>query len=106
MKRITQSEAMQAVSSGATLYSRLLQEPSGDVGFYRPRPTDPQEPHARDEIYVVASGTGTLVCAGQRTAFEAGDVLFVPRGVEHRFENFDDDFATWVILLGPSSALQ
>lgn len=106
MKNVTRSEAMKTVTSGATIYARLLQEPSGDVGFYRPRDTDPQEPHARDEIYVIASGTGTLVCAGRRTAFEAGDVLFVPRGVEHRFEDFDDEFATWVILLGPSSALQ
>ena len=97
---------MKAVTSGATLYVRFLQEPSGDVGFYRPRPTDPQEPHVRDEIYVVASGTGTLVCANKRTTFEAGDVLFVPRGVEHRFEDFDEDFATWVILLGPSTAMQ
>lgn len=106
MKHITRSEAMKAVSSGATIYARLLQESSGDIGIYRPRPTDPQEPHTRDEIYIVASGTGTFVCAGQRTAFEPGDVLFVPRGVEHRFENFDDDFATWVIFLGPSAAPQ
>lgn len=106
MKNITRSEAMKAVTSGATLYARFLQEPSGDVGFYRPRPTDPQEPHARDEIYVVASGTGTFVCAEQRTTFEAGDLLFVPRGVVHRFEDFDDDFAAWVIFLGPSRAVQ
>lgn len=106
MKAITLSEAMQSVSSGATLYARLIQEPSGDVGFYRPRPTDPQEPHERDEIYVVASGTGTLMCAGQSATLRTGDVIFVPRGAEHRFVNFDDDFATWVILLGPSVALQ
>jgi mannose-6-phosphate isomerase-like protein (cupin superfamily) len=28
------------------------------------------------------------------------DVLFVPAGVEHRFENFTDDFTTWVIFYG------
>jgi len=28
-------------------------------------------------------------------------MLFVPAGVEHRFENFSDDFATWVIFYGP-----
>lgn len=106
MKNITRSEAMKAVTSGATIYTRLLQESSGDIGFYRPRPTDSQEPHARDEVYVVASGTGTFVCAGQRTTFEPGDVLFVPRGVEHQFEDFDDEFATWVIFLGPSLAMQ
>jgi len=26
--------------------------------------------------------------------------LFVPAGIEHRFENFTSDFATWVIFYG------
>lgn len=30
-----------------------------------------------------------------------GDVLFAPAGIEHRFENFSDDFVTWVIFYGP-----
>ena len=28
-------------------------------------------------------------------------LLFVKAGHEHRFENFTDDFATWVIFYGP-----
>jgi mannose-6-phosphate isomerase-like protein (cupin superfamily) len=36
-----------------------------------------------------------------RHAFGPGDVLFVPAGVEHHFENFTDDLATWVIFYGP-----
>jgi hypothetical protein len=36
-----------------------------------------------------------------RHAFSAGDVLFVPAGVPHRFEDFTDDFGTWVIFYGP-----
>ncbi|MFT5765663.1 MAG: mannose-6-phosphate isomerase-like protein (cupin superfamily), partial [Saprospiraceae bacterium] len=36
-----------------------------------------------------------------RHIFEAGDVLFVPAGVAHRFEKFTEDFATWVIFYGP-----
>lgn len=30
-----------------------------------------------------------------------GDLLFVPAGVVHRFEEFTDDFATWVMFYGP-----
>jgi len=30
-----------------------------------------------------------------------GDVIFAPAGIEHRFENFSDDFVTWVIFYGP-----
>lgn len=33
--------------------------------------------------------------------FQAGDFLFVPAGIEHRFINFTDDFSTWVIFYGP-----
>ena len=33
-------------------------------------------------------------------SFKENDVLFVPAGIEHRFENFTDDFATWVIFYG------
>ena len=36
-----------------------------------------------------------------RTKFRQGDFLFVPAGIEHRFESFTNDFATWVIFYGP-----
>jgi len=34
--------------------------------------------------------------------FLAGDVLFVAAGVEHRFSNFSEGFATWVFFYGPT----
>ena len=63
------------------------------VGLYAPRERDTQGPHKQDELYIVASGTGTFVKAGQTRPFAVGDVLFVEAGVEHRFETFSDDFA-------------
>jgi quercetin dioxygenase-like cupin family protein len=36
-----------------------------------------------------------------RERFAPGDVLFVPAGTIHRFEEFTDDFRTWVIFYGP-----
>jgi mannose-6-phosphate isomerase-like protein (cupin superfamily) len=38
---------------------------------------------------------------GVRRPVEPGEVLFVPAGIEHRFEDFSDDFATWVFFYGP-----
>lgn len=102
MKKVTLSEALRAVAAEESLYARLITEPCGDLGLYRPRPTDTQGPHLRDELYLIASGRGTFVCGGERTAFEPGDALFVPRAVEHRFEDFSDDFAAWVIFFGPA----
>jgi len=71
------------------------------VKYYAPRGTDEQTPHTRDELYVVARGRGTFVNGDSRHPFSAGDVLFVPAGRPHRFENFTDDFGTWVIFYGP-----
>lgn len=71
------------------------------IKLYSPRGVDPQTPHSRDEVYVVARGAGEFVCGGGRQPFEPNDVLFVAAGVEHRFENFTDDFAVWVFFYGP-----
>ena len=71
------------------------------VKLYAPRGTDPQTPHSRDEVYVVASGSGEFVSRGERVRFGPNDFLFAAAGVEHRFENFTDDFAVWVFFYGP-----
>lgn len=71
------------------------------VEVYAPRERDPQQPHTRDEIYVVARGSGEYVCDGERNACGPNDFLFAPAGVPHRFENFTDDFAVWVMFYGP-----
>ena len=82
-------------------FVELFTHGSLSVEMYRPLGQDAQTPHTRDEVYVVVSGVGEFVNGGQRKPFEAGELLFVPAGVEHRFENFSDDFATWVIFYGP-----
>ena len=71
------------------------------VKYYAPRERDEQTPHTRDELYVVARGHGTFINGDDQHPFSAGDVLFVPAGVSHRFEDFTDDFGTWVIFYGP-----
>ena len=71
------------------------------VELYRPVGEDPQAPHRQDELYVVISGEGEFVSQGGRTPFGPGDVLFAAAGIAHRFENFSEDFATWVIFYGP-----
>jgi mannose-6-phosphate isomerase-like protein (cupin superfamily) len=59
---------------------------------------DPQIPHSRNEIYVVIRGAGDFVCAGERRKFGPHDFLFVPAGVEHRFENFSNDRGVGLLL--------
>ena len=58
-------------------------------------------PHTRDELCVVIAGTGAFAHGERRRPFQPGEVLFVPAGVAHRFEDFTDDFATWGFFFGP-----
>lgn len=67
---------------------------------------DIQQPHTQDELYVVQRGTSGFWLDGQPLKAAAGDVLFVPAGVPHRFENFSHDFLTWVVFYGPHGGEQ
>jgi mannose-6-phosphate isomerase-like protein (cupin superfamily) len=71
------------------------------IKLYAPRGIDDQTPHSRDEIYVIARGTGEFVCGESRQPFAPEDVFFAAAGIAHRFENFTDDFAVWVFFYGP-----
>lgn len=63
---------------------------------------DIQQPHAQDELYIVQRGRSAFWLDGERTEVHTGDVLFVPAGAEHRFEDFSHDFLTWVVFYGPN----
>ncbi len=82
-------------------FVRLYEHGTLQVEIYAPRGTDPQQPHARDEVYFVIAGRGTFVDGDRRYPFGPGDLLFVPAGIAHRFEDFTDDLAVWVLFYGP-----
>jgi mannose-6-phosphate isomerase-like protein (cupin superfamily) len=82
-------------------FASVLRAGTVEVELYAPLGADSQTPHTRDELYVVMRGAGWFVNGPIRHPFGPGDVLFVPAGVEHRFEEFTDDFAVWVIFYGP-----
>ena len=101
--RLTPDAALQALADDpqGLPFRSLFRHGSLEVEVYKPGERDLQTPHARDEVYVVIAGRGTFACAGERRAFGPGELLFVPAGVEHRFEDFSDDFSTWVLFYGP-----
>ena len=71
------------------------------VRIYAPHGRDPQAPHSRDEVYVVARGRGVFVHGTRQMPVDAGDLLFAAAGEIHRFEAFSTDFAVWVFFYGP-----
>jgi len=82
-------------------YAILFRHGTLTVGLYAPRGTDPQQPHTRDEVYVVVRGQGTFLHGDTRRPFAPGDLIFVPAHVRHRFEDFSDDLVVWVLFYGP-----
>jgi mannose-6-phosphate isomerase-like protein (cupin superfamily) len=82
-------------------FNTIFQHGTLLVEIYAPRGVDPQGPHSRDEVYFVATGNGEFVCGDSRQEFGPSDLLFAAAGVEHRFENFTDDLAVWVLFYGP-----
>ena len=81
-------------------FTVVMKHGSMSIEYFAPEKVDIQTPHKQDEIYVIIKGDGFFVRDGERVACKKGDILFVPAGMEHRFENFSGDFATWVIFYG------
>jgi mannose-6-phosphate isomerase-like protein (cupin superfamily) len=100
--RLTISEALQRLPGPEDKrFATIFQHGSLVIEIYAPRGSDSQNPHTRDEVYFVASGSGDYVCGEGRQKFGPTDLLFAAAGVEHRFENFTGDLAVWVLFYGP-----
>jgi mannose-6-phosphate isomerase-like protein (cupin superfamily) len=97
----TPAEAAAAALESGRLSAKLFAHGSLTLRHYAPKGHDPQTPHDQDEVYVVIAGSGRFQVAGDSRPFAAGDLLFVPAGVAHRFLDFSDDFAAWVMFYGP-----
>lgn len=101
MSRLTISNALRTLEDAGKPFKELFSHGSMTVEIYKPDKVDLQQPHTRDELYVVATGSGYFISEDGREKFETGEVLFVPAGVVHRFEDFTNDFSTWVFFYGP-----
>ena len=102
VERMTTERALAAVTkSDDGLYGVLLEHGTMELGYYRPKDCDEQEPHDQDELYIVHTGAGVFQRGDERIDFGPGDALFVPAHMEHRFVEFSADFAAWVVFYGP-----
>ena len=99
--KVTVEEAIDRLQAheGKT-FLQLFRHGTMSVEIYQPKSQDLQQPHLQDEIYVVISGYGIFQNGSEQCAFQPGDLLFVPAGIEHCFLKFTDDFKVWVIFYG------
>jgi mannose-6-phosphate isomerase-like protein (cupin superfamily) len=81
-------------------YLEFLRVPSLSAGLYvlPAGASDPQRPHTEDEVYHVVSGRGHIRVRAEDRAVEAGTVVFVEAGVDHRFHSIEEDLAVLVFF--------
>ena len=114
--RATTADAKSTPNDPGRSTALVLAHGTMELRWFAPSEADPQTPHDRDELYIVASGHGVFMRAAEgapfddvalpmqgedRVPFGPGDALFVPAGTVHRFEEFSDDFAAWIVFYGP-----
>ena|SRR5579862_9856577 len=104
--KISASEALQKLKESGKEFTALFQHGTLAVEVYRPDKTDKQQPHDKDEVYIIISGEGNFYCEGRSVSFKQGDFLFVPALAEHRFISFTEDLLAWVFFYGPSGGEQ
>ncbi len=104
--KLTTKEALKKLEEQNAPFVSLFKHGTLRVEIYKPDKVDLQQPHSRDEVYVVIAGTGTFINGNTVTSFAPGDFLFVPAGVPHKFQDFTEDFATWVLFYGPEGGEQ
>ncbi len=83
--KIDKHEALSKLAETEPPFLQLFEHGTLSVEVYKPKKIDLQQPHARDEVYVIISGKGEFLNGNVRTTFSTGDFLFVPAGTEHPF---------------------
>src|ERR671933_335382 len=81
-------------------YLEFLRVPSLSVGLYvlSAGAEDPQQPHTEDEVYHVVSGRGSIRVGAEGSVVEAGSIVFVEAGVDHRFHSIEEDLTVLVFF--------
>ncbi len=100
-RRIAAQDALRHLAPGRPPFTTVFEHGSLEVEIFSPKKVDDQQPHSRDEVYVVVNGHGEFVHGDTREKVGPGDFLFIPAGVPHRFENFGNDLVVWVMFYGP-----
>lgn len=88
-------EALAALAQDTHEFQEILRSPTESLSLTVARwpagATDGQTPHTEDEVYYVIRGRALLEVEGRTSAAAPGSLLFVGRGVRHRFVEIEED---------------
>jgi mannose-6-phosphate isomerase-like protein (cupin superfamily) len=86
-------------------YHEFLRTEAMSAGIYAlgPGATDPQTPHAEDELYYVVRGRGRFQQGDDDQEVGPGHVLFVPAREPHHFHDVTEELVLLVVFAPPES---
>lgn len=103
--KLDEQQAAARLKASDEVFHVLFERGDFSMELFAPCEVDTQTPHTQDEVYVISGGHARFRREQEVVSVRAGDALFVPAGVEHRFFDFSDDFRTWVIFFGQRKSL-
>ena len=62
---------------------------------------DHQTPHEEEEVYYVVAGRATFEAGSERTAVQAGSIIYVAAHQPHRFTNITEELRVLVFFAAP-----
>jgi len=100
------SELSERRDKSGKRYLEFLRIPAVSAGLYvlPAAGSDPQKPHAEDELYYVASGRARMRVGKEDREVSAGSLIFVAAGVEHRFYDITEELTVLVFFAPAESA--
>jgi len=85
------------------LYHEFLRVPDLSAGIYvlEAGATDPQSPHAEDELYYVIEGRAVVTVGDEKRPVGPGSLVFVGATVPHRFHDITERLVL-LVAFGPA----
>jgi mannose-6-phosphate isomerase-like protein (cupin superfamily) len=96
-------EVEAAQTASGRLYHEFLTVDDLSAGLYvlEAGATDPQSPHAEDELYYVVSGRGAVTVGDDTRDVRTGSLVFVAATVPHRFHDIAERLEL-LVFFGPA----
>ena len=104
--RVAEGETCRCLDTDFTI--KVTSEETGDAYVMMDIASGPGlgvPPHMneQDETHMVAEGTYGFVLGDQHLVLNAGDLVYVPRGVVHGFQNIGDSMGRIIFIASPGS---
>lgn len=107
MQAFELKELQQQHQAAGKLWLEFLRVPALSMGLYilPAGSVDPQQPHTEDEVYYVVRGRGQIRVGTEDRAVQAGSLVYVVAGVEHRFHTIEEELQLLVFFAPAEGAV-